>query len=189
MVSIIVVASIRRALRLITGMPLRERSSGSAGLPALFVYCRPAVDSEGLGAAAGIPPKAAQLPMARGILGPVTELGHDVALGLPSNMSKPPCRRAVDDALDAQDREGCSPATMRSISAAACRGVSSERRIPEQLDVVLVEEAGQRIAAPPRAFRTRGFAMLSPLHAPSAIHSSVGFAVVRPGIHTPVGRP
>ena len=48
--------------------------------------------------------------------------------------------------------------------------------MPEQLDIVLVQEAGQRVAAPPAP----RIAMLSPLHAPHAIHSDVGFAVVRP---------
>ena len=64
MVSIIVVASTGQALRLMTGRPPAERHSGSSKPPgALFVYCRP-VDSEGFGAAAGMPPKLAQLPMA-----------------------------------------------------------------------------------------------------------------------------
>ena len=64
-VPIIVVASVGQALRLITGRPARDRQSGSSRPPGtLFVYCRP-VDSDGFGGAAGMPPKLAQLPMAR----------------------------------------------------------------------------------------------------------------------------
>jgi hypothetical protein len=63
-VSIIVVASVGHALRLITGMPARDRHSGPRRRPGwLFVYCSP-VDSDGFGGAAGMPPKLAQLPIA-----------------------------------------------------------------------------------------------------------------------------
>ena len=149
MVSIIVVASAGHALRLMTGIPARERHRGKqASRPAC--WCTAGRWTRRGRRRSRDAPEGSTAAHGKNVLRPLTEGGHEVTLRSAfEHVEVPAAVRPVDDAaLHAQERE-----VLLSIDDALdqrsrlFRRLQGQRRMPEQPDVVLGEKARQRVAA------------------------------------------